>query len=132
MWSPTTRGRCTSTSGKSTATAPFTAYVTWLDEQARAFGYAYNALIAMTSLLRAHPDASPNAIIEIWRRHFPEPLELPPHVIALHLGHTDGGRLVRELYGHPDAALARQRTREAFRAVAPVTALPSQSEAVAS
>jgi integrase len=59
-------------------------------------------------------------------------LELPPHVIALQLGHEDGGRLVRELYGHPDAALARKRTHEAFRAVAPVTALPSQSEAVAS
>ena len=50
-------------------------------------------------------------------------LELPPHVIALHLGHTDGGRLVRELYGHPDAALARERTRQAFRAIAPVAAL---------
>lgn len=50
-------------------------------------------------------------------------LELPPHVIALQLGHTDGGQLVRELYGHPDAALARARTREAFRTVAPVTAL---------
>ncbi len=34
--------------------------------------------------------------------------ELPPHVIALQLGHTDGGRLVRELYGHPDAALATE------------------------
>jgi integrase len=44
-------------------------------------------------------------------------LDLPPHVIALQLGHTDGGRLVRELYGHPDAALARERVRDAFRAV---------------
>jgi integrase len=52
-------------------------------------------------------------------------LELPPHVIALQLGHTDGGRLVRELYGHPDAALARARTREAFRSTAPVVALPT-------
>jgi integrase len=51
-------------------------------------------------------------------------LELPPHVIALQLGHTDGGRLVRELYGHPDAAIARHRTREAFRNIAPVAALP--------
>ena len=33
----------------------------------------------------------------------------PAHVLALHLGHTDGGRLVAELYGHPDAALARER-----------------------
>lgn len=52
-------------------------------------------------------------------------LELPPHVIALQLGHTDGGRLVRELYGHPDAALARERTRQAFRSTAPVVALRS-------
>jgi integrase len=50
-------------------------------------------------------------------------LELPPHVIALQLGHEDGGQLVRELYGHPDAALARERTREAFRAVATVRPL---------
>jgi integrase len=50
-------------------------------------------------------------------------LELPPHVIALQLGHTDGGRLVRELYGHPDAALARDRVREAFRSTAQVTPL---------
>lgn len=50
-------------------------------------------------------------------------LELPPHVIALQLGHQDGGRLVRELYGHPDAALARQRTREAFKSAPRVTAL---------
>jgi hypothetical protein len=52
-------------------------------------------------------------------------LELPAHVIALQLGHDDGGRLVRELYGHPDAAIARKRTRDAFREVAHVTALPS-------
>jgi hypothetical protein len=50
-------------------------------------------------------------------------LELPPHVIALHLGHDDGGQLVRELYGHPDAALARERTRQAFLPVATVTTL---------
>ncbi len=56
-------------------------------------------------------------------------LELPPHVIALQLGHQDGGRLVRELYGHPDAALARERTRQAFRSVAPVAALPALTEA---
>jgi hypothetical protein len=50
-------------------------------------------------------------------------LELAPHVIALQLGHTDGGRLVGELYGHPDAALARDRVREAFRSVASVETL---------
>jgi integrase len=41
-------------------------------------------------------------------------LGLPPHVIALHLGHRDGGELVRTTYGHPDAAIARERLREAF------------------
>lgn len=51
--------------------------------------------------------------------------ELPPHVIALQLGHDDGGTLVRELYGHPDAAIARERTRQAFRAVASVATLRS-------
>jgi integrase len=50
-------------------------------------------------------------------------LELPPHVIALQLGHDDGGELVRRLYGHPDAAIARERTRQAFRDVAPIVAL---------
>ncbi|HVA56398.1 MAG TPA: tyrosine-type recombinase/integrase [Gemmatimonadaceae bacterium] len=50
-------------------------------------------------------------------------LDLPAHVIALQLGHTDGGRLVRELYGHPDAAIARERTREAFRSISPVKPL---------
>jgi integrase len=55
-------------------------------------------------------------------------LDLPPHVIALHLGHTDGGRLVRELYGHPDAAIARERIRQAFRSIATVTALRTAAE----
>jgi integrase len=50
-------------------------------------------------------------------------LELPPHQIALQLGHDDGDRLVRALYGHPDAAIARERLREAVRSMAPVTAL---------
>jgi integrase len=42
-------------------------------------------------------------------------LELPDHVIAEQLGHRDGGKLVRTLYGHPDAALARDKVREAYR-----------------
>ena len=44
-------------------------------------------------------------------------LGFPPHVIALHLGHDDGGELVRNLYGHPDAAIARDLTREGFAGV---------------
>jgi len=35
---------------------------------------------------------------------------------------------VRGLYGHPDAALARERTRQAFRDVPPIAALPPQGD----
>ena len=54
--------------------------------------------------------------------------ELPDHVVAMQLRHDDGGTLVRELYGHPDAAMARERIRAAFREVAPVSALPVSHE----
>ena len=46
-------------------------------------------------------------------------LELPAHVIALHFGYQDGGELVRKNYGHPDARIARERVREAFRQAPP-------------
>ena len=46
-------------------------------------------------------------------------LELPDWVIAKHLGHRDGGKLVRTLYGHPDERIARQRVREAHRNAPP-------------
>ena len=42
-------------------------------------------------------------------------LELDARDIALHFGHRDGGELVRKLYGHADARLARERVRNAFR-----------------
>jgi len=47
-------------------------------------------------------------------------LELDPRDIAVQFGHQDGGKLVRTTYGHPDAALARQRVREAFRQAPPL------------
>ena len=50
-------------------------------------------------------------------------LGLPDHVIALQFGHRDGGKLVRTTYGHPDAAIARDRVREAFRQ-APTAPIP--------
>jgi integrase len=50
-------------------------------------------------------------------------LELPPHVIALHFGHQDGGELVRKNYGHPDVAISRERVREAFKR-APTAPIP--------
>jgi integrase len=37
---------------------------------------------------------------------------IKPEDVAIHLGHTDGGKLVRELYGHPDEDRARERLRE--------------------
>jgi hypothetical protein len=40
-------------------------------------------------------------------------LGLAPHVVAVQLGHKDGGKLVTQLYGHPDAAVARRLIREA-------------------
>jgi hypothetical protein len=50
-------------------------------------------------------------------------LELPAHVIALHFGHQDGGELVLKNYGHPDARIARDRVRDAFRQ-APAAPVP--------
>jgi hypothetical protein len=46
-------------------------------------------------------------------------LDLDARDIALQFGHQDGGELVRKLYGHPDARLARERVREAFKAAPP-------------
>jgi integrase len=57
-------------------------------------------------------------------------LELPAHVIALHFGHQDGGKLVRTNYGHPDAAIARERIREAFGR-APAAPVPIATAALA-
>lgn len=36
---------------------------------------------------------------------------------------------MHELYGHPDAAIARERIRAAFREVPVVTALPTRAAA---
>jgi integrase len=46
-------------------------------------------------------------------------LGLPDHVIALHLGHRDGGKLVRTNYGHPDERIAREKVRAAYRSRPP-------------
>ena len=50
-------------------------------------------------------------------------LNLPPHVIAEQLGHKDGGKLIVQLYGHPDAKVARQQIREAWDGAAKVRQL---------
>jgi integrase len=39
---------------------------------------------------------------------------LPAHVVAHQLGHSDGGRLVMQLYGHPEETLSRDLIRMAF------------------
>jgi hypothetical protein len=41
-------------------------------------------------------------------------------VIALHFGHRDGGELIRQLYGHPDERIGRERVRQAFRQAPPL------------
>jgi integrase len=46
-------------------------------------------------------------------------LELDERDIALHLGHQDGGKLVRMTYGHAEEALARERIRNAYRQAPP-------------
>lgn len=42
---------------------------------------------------------------------------VPLHAIALQAGHTDGGRLIQEVYGHPDEAISRDLVRVAFGAM---------------
>jgi len=39
---------------------------------------------------------------------------LSPEDVAIQLGHTDGGSLVRRLYGHPSEDRARARIAAAF------------------
>jgi integrase len=46
-------------------------------------------------------------------------LRLDDRDIALHLGHQDGGKLVRTTYGHADEELARRRIVEAYRQTPP-------------
>jgi integrase len=45
-------------------------------------------------------------------------LERPESQVALHLGHTDGGVLVRGLYGHADQRLAIDAMQSAFAGAA--------------
>lgn len=47
-------------------------------------------------------------------------LELPSEDVAIALGHTDGGELVRKLYGHRDRERALARVTAAYaRAASP-------------
>ena len=58
-------------------------------------------------------------------------LEVEPKWTALQLGHQDGGKLVLNRYGHPDARVARKKIREAF-AQAPVAPVPLHSRRITS
>lgn len=55
-------------------------------------------------------------------------LELDPAVVAEQLGHKDGGKLVEQLYGHPDKARRREIIRQAARAHGKVTPLRTRRE----
>jgi integrase len=50
-------------------------------------------------------------------------LEMPSEDVAIALGHTDGGELVRRLYGHRDKDRALDRVVNAYRSVGNVTPL---------
>jgi hypothetical protein len=47
-------------------------------------------------------------------------LGLDDHVIALHFGHRDGGKLIATLYGHPDEQIGRDAFASAPTAPVPV------------
>jgi integrase len=49
-----------------------------------------------------------------------------PWDVAIQLGHTDGGRLVQELYGHPSHTGARARLMAAWDTQAEATSIGSQ------
>ena len=50
-------------------------------------------------------------------------LDLPSEDVAIALGHTDGGELVRRLYGHRDHDRALDRVAIAYRRTANQTQL---------
>jgi hypothetical protein len=61
--------------------------------------------------------------------HMLNDLEIEPWVIAEQLRHSDGGRLVIELYGHPDRRKALDRIRRAYTGakVAPIRGTDRQA-----
>jgi integrase len=58
-------------------------------------------------------------------------LHLDSEDVALIMGHTDGGELVRKLYGHRDKRMAFQRARNAFEGRENVRPLPQAREETA-
>lgn len=105
----------------------------WLFTTVRGTHYTPSSRVYHRNRVRASVGIGNTSLYLATRHYFGwyalNVLELPPHVIALQLGHDDGGQLVRELYGHPDAAIARQRLREAVRSMPPIAALPVAADA---
>jgi len=54
-------------------------------------------------------------------RYMVNMLELPSEDVAIALGHTDGGELVRKLYGHRDRERALDRVTAAYERTASYT-----------
>jgi integrase len=81
---------------------------------------AFTASLPANHHLRERVAADPQDQLDVYElRHFGasymlNELELEPWVIAEQLRHTDGGRLVLELYGHPDSHKAIDRIRRAY------------------
>jgi integrase len=81
---------------------------------------AFVAGLPKTHPLRQRLAADPGDRLDFHElRHFGASymlnvLELEPWVIAEQLRHSDGGKLVIELYGHPDRRKAIDRIRRAY------------------
>jgi integrase len=81
---------------------------------------AFAAALPTSHHLRERVSVDPDDQLDFYElRHFGasymlNELELEPWVIAEQLRHNDGGRLVLELYGHPDHDRAIERIRRAY------------------
>lgn len=81
---------------------------------------AFASRLPPTHHLRERIAVDPDDQLDFYElRHFGasymlNDLELEPWVIAEQLRHEDGGRLVLELYGHPDRDKAIERIRRAY------------------
>jgi integrase len=81
---------------------------------------AFVAKLPPTHHLRERAELDPRDHLDFYElRHFGasymlNELELEPWIIAEQLRHSDGGRLVLELYGHPSRSKAIERMRRAY------------------
>ena len=105
----------------------------WVFSTLRGHHYVPSTRAFHWNRVRCSVGLGTTALYEATRHYFAwyllNVMQLPDHIVAMQLRHDDGGTLVRELYGHPDAAMARERIRAAFRTTAPVVALPNSHAA---